>query len=161
MGEKVTCEALVEGGKASAGPPIGPTLGGTGVNLLDIVKEINEKTKDFTGLKVPVKIIADTGTKQFEVEVGMPPTSALLINAAKASQGTGTAGTDFVGSISFDQVVKIAKSKQEKLTAGSLKTMVKTVLGTAQSCGIKVDDKPAPEIIDGINQGEFDDQLSQ
>jgi len=83
---KVTCEALVEGGKASAGPPIAPVLGPTGVNLYSVVTRINELTEDLKGLKVPVTIVVDDDTKEFEITVGLPPTSAL--NQVKSVLGT-------------------------------------------------------------------------
>ncbi|MHC1590127.1 MAG: 50S ribosomal protein L11, partial [Candidatus Hecatellaceae archaeon] len=70
MGEKKTVEALVSGGQATAGPPLGPALGPLGVNVPAIVSKINELTSDFSGVKVPVKVIVDIDTKEFEVEVG-------------------------------------------------------------------------------------------
>ncbi|MCS7105233.1 MAG: 50S ribosomal protein L11, partial [Thermofilaceae archaeon] len=71
MSTKVkTFQFLVEGGKASAGPPIGPSLGPLGINVLEVVKRINELTKDFAGMRVPVKVTVDTEKKKFDVEVG-------------------------------------------------------------------------------------------
>ena len=75
MGEKKSISALVSGGEASAGPPLGPSLGPMGLNVLQVVNTINEKTRDFPGMKVPVKVEVDTETKQFTVEVGIPPTA--------------------------------------------------------------------------------------
>ena len=105
-GQKVKVSALVEGGKASAGPPIGPALGSTGVNLYQVVQKINEITSEYKGLKVPVNITVDRETKEFEVEVGMPPTSALIIKEVKETEkGSGAAGTDLVGNIPFSKIV--------------------------------------------------------
>jgi large subunit ribosomal protein L11 len=70
MAEKI--EALVEGGKASAGPPLGPALGPLGVNIMQIINTINDKTKQFSGMKVPVKVIVDPKTKDFEIQVSTP-----------------------------------------------------------------------------------------
>jgi len=78
-----TIKALVDGGKASAGPPLGPALGPLGVNIIQIVNTINDKTKQFEGMKVPVKVIVDPKTKKFEVEVGTPPASSLILNELK------------------------------------------------------------------------------
>ncbi len=75
---KITIPALVEGGKASAGPPLGPALGPLGVNINQIIAAINEQTKEFKGITVPVKVIVDKDTKQFEVAIGSPPVSALI-----------------------------------------------------------------------------------
>ena len=161
MGEKISCEALIEGGKASAGPPIGPTLGGTGVNLLQIVEKINELTKEYTGLKVPVRIVVDTETKAFDVTVGTPPTSALLLNAAKIPKGSPTVGTEIAGNVTFDQIITIAKSKQDTLTSSDLKSSVSTILGTAQSCGITVDEKSVKDILVEIKEGKLDSVLKE
>ncbi|HDJ50955.1 MAG TPA: 50S ribosomal protein L11, partial [Thermoprotei archaeon] len=76
---KQVIEVLVEGGKATPGPPLGPALGPLGVNVAQVVKAINEATKEFEGMKVPVKVIVDVATRQFEIEVGLPPTSALIL----------------------------------------------------------------------------------
>ena len=85
MGDKKTVSALVTGGEASAGPPLGPALGPIGVNVLQVVNTINEKTKDFPGMKIPVKVEVDTTTKQFTVEVGVPPTAPLIIKESRCN----------------------------------------------------------------------------
>ena len=74
-----TIEALVDGGQASAGPPLGPALGPMGINIKAVIDKINEETKAFDGMKVPVKVIVDTSAKTFEIEVGTPPTSSLIM----------------------------------------------------------------------------------
>src|ERR1051325_10434172 len=111
MGDKKSISALVSGGEANAGPPLGPALGPIGVNVLQVVNAINEKTKDFPGMKVPVKVEVDTETKQFVVEVGIPPTAALIFKEAGINKGSGTAGTNFVGNITIESIVKISKMK--------------------------------------------------
>ena len=80
-------EVLVEGGKASAGPPIGPALGPHGLNVVEVVNEINKLTKDFQGMKVPVKITIDPATKEFELRIGTPPASALIMEKASLEKG--------------------------------------------------------------------------
>ncbi|MFX0138640.1 MAG: 50S ribosomal protein L11 [Candidatus Hodarchaeota archaeon] len=160
MGEKVTCEALVEGGKASAGPPIGPKLGSTGANLLQIVKKINELTKEYTGLKVPVKITVDTETKGFEVEVMSPPTSALILKELpEAEKGSGNPKEEKIGDLDFSTIVSIAKTKQEQLLAKDLKRAVKTVLGTCLTLGVTVEGQDPRDIQKAIDQNEYDSQI--
>lgn len=82
MGKERSVTSLVDGGKATAGPPLGPALGPLGINVGKVVAEINEKTKDFQGMKVPVKIFVDE-KKNFRIEVGVPPASALILKDLK------------------------------------------------------------------------------
>ncbi len=161
MGEKKTFKFLVEGGKATAGPPIGPALGPLGVNLMAIVKEINAATKDFAGMRVPVEVIVDVETKQFEVKVGTPTTAALLVKEAKVEKGSGQTGRDWVGEISLEQAIKIALIKKADMRCKTLKSAVKSVLGTALSMGIKVEGKSPKEVIKEINEGLHDELLSK
>ncbi len=158
--KKVSVDVLVEGGKASGGPPIGPALGPTGVNVFQVVTKINELTKDFAGLKVPVKITVDPATKQFEVEVGTPPTSALILKELGISKGSGEAGSNIVGNITIDQVITIAKAKKNDMTALTLKAAVLTVVGTCRSLGVTVDGMDPKEVTEKIRAGEYDDKLS-
>lgn len=160
MGKKVTLEVLVDGGKASAGPPIGPALGPTGVNLYMVVQKINELTKDFTGLKVPVKIIVDQETKKFWIEVGTPPTSALILKELNKEKGSNDPKTNKIGDLKMDQIVKVAKAKMGDLVVKSLKSAVKTVLGTCVSMGVTVEGKDPREIQREIDEGSWDHLLS-
>jgi large subunit ribosomal protein L11 len=156
---KQQIEALVEGGKASAGPPLGPALGPLGVNIGAVVNAINEKTKNFEGIKVPVKVIIDTETKDFEIEVGSPPTSALLLRELGSEKGSENPREKFVGELSFDSIKKIAKMKMDSMLASNLKAAVKEVLGACISIGIKVEGKPAKELQKEVSQGLYDDRL--
>lgn len=156
---KVVCEALVEGGKASAGPPIAPILGPTGINLYAVVQKINELTADLKGLKVPVTIIADDDTKEFEIEVGLPPTSALIVKEVGVEKGTGLTGTEITGDISFDQVVKVARAKENDLLGSSLANRVKSVLGTCVSMGVTIDGMDPRTVQQEIDDGAHADKL--
>ncbi|MCJ7614566.1 50S ribosomal protein L11, partial [Candidatus Bathyarchaeota archaeon] len=121
MGEKKIVEALVNGGQATAGPPLGPALGPLGVNVLAIVNKINEITQDYSGMKVPVKISVDTDNKEFEVTVGTPTTSALLVSELGVTKGSGTPNTEKIGDISLEQAIRIAKVKGDDVLANDLK----------------------------------------
>lgn len=156
---KVTCEALVEGGKASAGPPIAPVLGPTGANLFQIVTRINELTEDLKGLKVPVTIVVDDDTKEFEITVGLPPTSALIIKEVGVEKGTGATGTEITGDITFDQVLSVVRAKEADLLGSSRTNQVKSVLGTCVSMGVTVDGKDARTVQQEIDQGLYDEKL--
>ncbi len=156
---KVVCEALVEGGKASAGPPIAPVLGPTGANLYMIVQEINKLTEDLKGLKVPVTIVVDDDTKEFEITVGLPPTSALIIKEVGVEKGTGATGTEITGDITFDQVLSVVRAKEADLLGGSRRNQVKSVLGTCVSMGVTIDGKDARTVQQEIDQGLYDKKL--
>ena len=157
MAEKI--EALVEGGKASAGPPLGPALGPLGVNIMDIINSINDKTKQFDGMKVPVKVIVDPKTKKFEIEVGTPPASSLIFKELGLEKGSGSAGTHKVGNLTVDQAIKIAKMKQDNLLGKELKHKTKEVIGTCVSIGVTVEGKKPQEIQKAIDEGVYDSKF--
>ena len=159
MGERKTVSALVTGGEANAGPPLGPTLGPLGVNVLSIVNTINDKTKDYAGMKVPVKVEVDTETKQFTVEVGVPPTAALVIKEAGAQKGSGKAGEEFAADMDMDKIVKVAKLKIDNSYAYDVRGSVREVLGSCVSMGIKVGGKTAKEVLKEIDEGKWDEKL--
>ena len=153
-------EVLVDGGKATAGPPLGPALGPLGVNIVQVVKDINEKTKSFDGMKVPVVLLVDAKTKAYTIEVGTPPVSALIKKEIGAEKGSGEAGKTMVGSISLKQVLKIADIKKEALQGKSLKKRVMEIVGTCVSMGVKVEGKLPKEMIADIQAGKYDAQLA-
>jgi large subunit ribosomal protein L11 len=154
-----TIEALVEGGKASAGPPLGPALGPLGVNIMQIINTINEKTKQFDGMKVPVKVIVDPKTKKFEVEVGTPPASSLIVKELGIEKGSGAAGSHKVGNLTVDQAIKVAKMKSDNLLGKGLKQKTKEVIGTCVSMGITVEGKKPQEIQKAIDEGKYDSKF--
>ncbi len=156
MGEKKVVNALVSGGEANAGPPLGPALGPLGINILQVVNTINEKTKDFPGMKVPVKVEVDTETKKFNVEVGVPPTAALIFTESSINKGSGTAGTNFVGNISMNSIIKISKMKLDASYAPNIRSSAKEIIGSCLSLGIKVEDKVAKDIYADISSGKYD-----
>jgi len=160
MANKQTISSLVTGGEASAGPPLGPALGPMGVNILQIISAINEQTKEFKGMKIPVSVLVDADTKKWEIEVGIPSASALLLKDAGIQKGSGTSGTEWVGEVSVDMIAKIAKVKLETSYASSLKSVAKQIVGTCVSLGIKVEGKTPKEFTAEINEGKWDSKLN-
>jgi len=160
MANKQTISSLVTGGEASAGPPLGPALGPMGVNILQIISAINEQTKEFKGMKIPVSVLVDTDTKKWEIEVGIPSASALLLKDAGIQKGSGTSGTEWVGEVSADMIAKIAKVKLETSYANSLKSVAKQIVGTCVSLGIKVEGKTPKEFTAEIDEGKWDSKLN-
>lgn len=151
-----TIEVLVEGGRASPGPPLGPALGPMGVNVVQVVAMINEKTKSFAGMKVPVKVIIDPKTKTFEIKVGTPPTSSLLVKEIGMEKGSGAPNTQKVGNITIEQAIKVANMKQDSLMGKDLKMRVLEVIGVCVSSGITVEGKEPKAIQKEIKEGKWD-----
>ena len=159
MSEKKALDTLVAGGHATAGPPLGPALGPLGVNVLAIVNKINELTKDYVGMKVPVKIIVDVETKEFEVQVGVPTTAALIVKELNIEKGSGNPKMEKVGNLTMEQVAKIANIKYQELLASNLKTAAKEVLGVCMTMGVTVEGKDPREVQREINEGKFNGLL--
>ncbi len=150
-----TIEAIVDGGKASAGPPLGPALGPAGVNIGQVIAAINEKTADFNGMKVPIKVIIDD-KKNFEIKVGTPPASALIKEQAGIKSGSGSAADTFVADLSWDQIKKIARMKGDDLQGASLKTKANEIVGTCTSMGVTIEGGNPREVSKKLIAGEYD-----
>ena len=155
--EKV--EVLVEGGKATAAPPLGPALGPMGVNIGQVVSDINKKTSSFAGMQVPVKIFIDRESKEYEIIIGTPPASGLIKKEANLEKASGKPKHEMVADILIEQIIKIAKMKETATLGKTLKEKVKEVVGTCQSMGILVEGKPAKETMRDIEAGKFDEEI--
>jgi len=160
MSEKKIVDLLVSGGQATAGPPLGPALGPLGVNVLEIVNKINELTKDYAGMKVPVKVTVDSETKEFEVSIGTPTTSALIVRELKIEKGSGSPNTEKVGNLTMEQVIRISKLKRPELLAKTLKAAAKEALGSCVSMGVTVEGKDPREVQREIDEDKYN-ELSQ
>ncbi|MBW2978789.1 50S ribosomal protein L11 [Candidatus Woesearchaeota archaeon] len=153
-----TIEALVQGGKATAAPPLGPALGPLGVNIGQVVAEINKKTADFKGMQVPVKVTVKDD-KSFTITVGTPPVSSLLKKEAIIEKGAANPITDKVADLKIEQIIKVAKMKSDALLGKDMFSKVKEVIGSCDSMGILVEGKPARETIADINNGKFAEEI--
>ncbi|MHB8633838.1 MAG: 50S ribosomal protein L11 [Thermoplasmatota archaeon] len=154
-----TIETVVEGGKAAAGP-LGPVLGPAGVNMGQVLAKLNEVTRSYAGMKVPVKIHIDD-RKQFTVEVGTPPVSQLVLMKTKAEKGSGTPNKSTVANLTLKQAKEIVEMKGSDLLGGTMKARVKEVVGTCVSMGVTVEGRNAKLMSKAIAAGEFDDQLKE
>lgn len=161
MSKKETVDILVEGGKATPAPPLGSALGPLKVNVAQIVKDINDKTKEFQGMKVPVKVVVDTETKAYTITVGTPPVSQLIKKELNLKTMSGEPNKVKYGVLAFEQALKIAKMKKDSFLGNSLKADIKTVLGSCQSSGILIDGKDAKEILKEIDAGKYDDLIKK
>jgi large subunit ribosomal protein L11 len=149
-------QVLIPGGKATPGPPIGPSLGPLGINVKKVVDDMNAQTASYNGMMVPVTIVVDDN-KNVTLEVGIPPTSALILMEAGLEKGSPTG--EVVGNLTIKQAVKIAEMKREKSLSYELRNTVKEVLGTCVSMGISVDGKTPKEVQRQIDEGNYDSQL--
>ena len=130
---------LVEGGKATPGPPLGPALGPLGVNVVQVVAQINEQTKGFAGMRVPVVVRVDPATRSFTLVVGRPPVAALLLKEAGKEKGSGKPKGEVLGDVSLDAIRRIAEAKGTDLFGRTMEEKMNQVIGTCTSMGLTVD----------------------
>ncbi|MBT4192325.1 MAG: 50S ribosomal protein L11 [Candidatus Diapherotrites archaeon] len=149
---------MVSGGKANAGPPLGPALAPTGVNIGEVVAKINEKTSSFDGMQVPVTVKIN-GDKSFEITVGLPPTSALIKKEVNAKKGAANPKTDVVGNLTIEQVKKVAEQKYDALNSTEPKASAKEIMGVCNSMGVTVEGLRAKLAIKALNDGKFDSKF--
>jgi large subunit ribosomal protein L11 len=124
-------------GKATAAPPVGPALGGYGINIMAFVKEYNEKTAPQAGSVVPVEVTIYSD-RSFVVVLKTPPAADLLRKAAGVDRGSGTPNRTTVGTITRKQLRALAEQKMSDLNAISLEGAENILSGTARSMGIKI-----------------------
>ncbi|PSN84578.1 50S ribosomal protein L11 [Candidatus Marsarchaeota G1 archaeon OSP_D] len=161
MGKVRTFKFLVPAGKASPGPPIGPALGPTGARTPQVVQKINELTKKYEGMSVNVLVHIDLETKEFNVEVLPPSVSSLLLKKVGAEKGPATPHTTKVGDVNFSYIVELAKQNIDRMNTTSLKSAVKSILGTCRSIGITVEGKDPKEILAKVESGEFKELIGE
>jgi large subunit ribosomal protein L11 len=152
---------LVEGGAMAPGPALSQKLGPAGINLGQVISKVNDATKDFKGLKVPVELDVDMNTKDFTVNVFSPPVSELLKKELGVEKGSGMQLKENVANASIEQIISIAKQKMQNLLAKDLKAAVKSVLGTCTSLGVLVENKSAVEVGQDVDQGKYDKEIQE
>ena len=155
-----TIEVLVPGGQANPGPPLGPELGPTPVDVQAVVDEINDQTAAFDGTEVPVTVEYEEDGS-FEIGVGVPPTAALIKDEAGFETGSGEPQKEFVADLSIDQIAQIAEQKHPDLLAYDLKNAAKEVVGTCASLGVTIEGDDAREFKEKVDDGEYDDVLAE
>ena len=164
----VTVKVIVDGGKANAGPPLGPSLATAGIKIQEVVEAINEKTKDFEGIQVPVTVEIDPQTKKFEIKIGKPSLANLIkkeLNVKKLAKAPFNiykkeeTEEEFKESLKFDQVIKIAKMKMDDMKTDNLKTAVKQTIGSCVSCGVYIEDKKPKQVLEEVKEGKWDENI--
>jgi large subunit ribosomal protein L11 len=155
-----TIEVLVPGGQADPGPPLGPELGPTPVDVQAVVEAINDQTAAFDGTEVPVTVAYDDDGS-FDIEVGVPPTAELIKDEAGFETGSGEPQTNFVADLSTDQIRQIAEQKRSDLLAYDLKNAAKEVVGTCVTLGVTIEGEDPREFKQRIESGEYDDAFAE
>jgi large subunit ribosomal protein L11 len=153
-------KVLVDAGKASAGPPLGPALGPLGVNVGLVIAQINEKTKSYVGMKVPVEVSVDPSTKAFTVKCGSPPVSQLIMKDIGIEKLASNPKLEKVGNLAIEQVIGIAQAKLDTLNCLSLKSAVKTIIGTCVSIGVLIEGMDPKDATKAVNEGKFDKEIA-
>jgi len=152
---------IVDGGSMKPGPVISQQLGPLGINLGKVISDVNEATKSFSGMKVPVEIDVDAKTKTYKIKVFSPPVSELIKKELSLEKGSGEARKFKSGNIAFERVVFIAKTKLPNLLAKDLKRAIKQVVGTCASLGVLIDSKEAKDVEKEIDEGKYDKEIKE
>jgi large subunit ribosomal protein L11 len=151
---------LIDGGNMIPGPAIAQQLGPKGINMGKVISKVNESTKEFKGMKVPVELDIDEKTKEFKIKTSPPPTSELLKKELKLEKGTADHKKQKVGNASIEDVIKITKIKLPQMLEKDFKTAVKSILGTCASIGIFVENKEPKELLKDIEEGKFEKEIN-
>jgi large subunit ribosomal protein L11 len=149
---------LVDGGEMRPGPAIAQKLGPIGINIGMVISDVNKATAEFKGTKVPVSLDVDTKTKKFKIEVSSPPTSELLKKEIGLETGSGDHKKNKVGNISIETIIKVTKVKFPNMLAKEFKSAVKSVVGSAVSLGLLVENK-SKDLIEDIDAGKYDSEI--
>lgn len=124
-------------GSATPAPPVGPILGQAGINMMDFLKQYNDKTQDKRGQVIPAEITV-YADRSFTFELKLPPVSAMIKQALKLKKGGSLTGRESVATLTQDQVRAIAEEKLPDLNTNNVEQAMKTVAGTAKSMGVTV-----------------------
>lgn len=151
---------LIDGGNMVPGPAIAQQLGPKGINMGKVISKVNESTKEFKGMKVPIELDIDEKTKEFKVKTSPPPTSELFKKELNLEKGTADHKKQKVGNASIEEVIKITKIKFPQMLEKDFKTAVKSILGTCASIGIFVENKEPKELIKDVEEGKFEKEIN-
>lgn len=132
-----TVKLELEAGRATPAPPVGRDLGPHGINLAEFVRRYNDATRSQEGTVIPV-VVTIYEDRSFDFVTKTPPTAFLLRRAAGVERGSGTPGNGAVGTVTQEQLRRIAETKMPDLNAGSVEAAMRVVEGTARSMGVKV-----------------------
>ncbi len=152
---------LVEGGDMKPGPTIAQKLGPLGINIGKVIEEVNKATEKFKGLKVPVELDVDAKTKNFTIKVASPPVSELIKKELGIEKASGEQKKLKAGNLAIEQVIKIAKTKQQDMLANNLKAAVRSVVGSCVSLGVLIESQDPKKVEEQITSGKYDKEIEE
>lgn len=155
----VTIKLLVDGGSMKPGPAVAQQLGPMGINIGKVISDINEATKDFSGMQVPVNLDVDAKTKSFKIKVLSPPVSALIKKEAGTESGSGSRKKMQCGNLAIEQLISVTKQKYPNMLAKDFRGAFLSVLGSAMALGVLIESKDPKEIIEQVKEGKFDELI--
>jgi large subunit ribosomal protein L11 len=150
---------LIEGGNMTPSPAIAQKLGPLGINIGQVISDVNKATTSFKGIKVPVELDIDTSTKKFTINVFSPPVPEMIKKELGIETGSGDHKKVKVGNIAFEKVLYVAKTKLPTMLERDLKAAVKTVVGSCVSLGVLIDNKYAVDVAKEIEEGVYDKEI--
>lgn len=150
---------LVEGGNMSPGPAVAQQLGPMGINMGQVISDVNSATSEFKGVTVPVHLDVDPKTKEVKIKVLSPPTSELIKKELKLEKASGARLKQKVGNLAIEQVISVSKAKHNSLLSNEFISTVKSVIGTCQALGVLIENKEPKEVLEEIGEGKYKEEI--
>jgi large subunit ribosomal protein L11 len=151
---------LVEGGSMSPGPAVAQQLGPMGINMGQVISDVNAATAEFKGVTVPVHLTVNPETKEVTIKVLSPPTSELIKKELKLEKASAERLKQKVGNMAIEQVIAVSKAKHDSMLSNEFISTVKSVIGTCQALGVLVENKETSEILADIAEGKYSEEIS-
>jgi len=151
---------LVEGGNMTPGPAVAQQLGPMGINVGQVISDVNTATSEFKGVTVPVHLTVNPETKEVSIKVLSPPTSELIKKELKIEKASGNRLKQRVGNFAIEQVISIAKAKHNSMLSNDFISTLKSVIGTCQALGVLIENKEVKEILEEIAEGKYEEEIS-
>ena len=151
---------LVEGGNMTPGPAVAQQLGPMGVNVSQVIADVNTATSGFKGVTVPVHLTVNAETKEVSIKVLSPPTSELIKKELKIEKASSARLKQKVGNLAIEQVISIAKAKHDHMLSNDFMATVKSIIGTCQALGVLIENKEVKEVLEEIAEGKYAEEIS-
>ena len=151
---------LVEGGSMTPGPAVAQQLGPMGINMGQVISDVNTATAGFKGVTVPVHLTVNAETKEVSIKVLSPPTSELIKKELKIEKASSARLKQKVGNLAIEQVISIAKAKHDHMLSNDFMATLKSIIGTCQALGVLIENKEVKEVLEEIAEGKYAEEIS-